>query len=303
MNYRYTLEPYKGPATRHTCPACGRKRSFTRYIDTQTGQHLADHVGRCNRELNCTYHMKPREFFAEQGHTPAHYPAPQRKQSKSAIQPPSFMPLEVFKASLGNYGNNNLVEFLQCILGQPLAQQLVERYYIGTHNHWAGSTVFWQVDEQYRIRAGKVMLYDFGGRRIREPHSHVSWVHSIGQMEGYKLSQCLFGQHLLRGNTKTIAITESEKTALIAAAYFPQFTWMATGSCSNLNADMLRPLAGQSIILYPDLDAIDKWAAIAEGMDNCSVSRILKDYATDAEVAAGLDLADYLLWNIRHITG
>jgi len=27
------LEKYKGQSTRFTCPKCGRKRSFTRYID------------------------------------------------------------------------------------------------------------------------------------------------------------------------------------------------------------------------------------------------------------------------------
>ena len=29
----YTLQKYKGTATRHTCPSCGDKRSFTYYVD------------------------------------------------------------------------------------------------------------------------------------------------------------------------------------------------------------------------------------------------------------------------------
>ncbi|MEL6152563.1 MAG: PG0870-related protein [Bacteroidota bacterium] len=51
--YRYTLAPYQGPASRYTCPRCQRRRQFVRYIDTQQGTHLAEHVGRCNREINC----------------------------------------------------------------------------------------------------------------------------------------------------------------------------------------------------------------------------------------------------------
>ena len=33
--HRFILEPYKGIATRHTCPECHKKRSFARYIDTE----------------------------------------------------------------------------------------------------------------------------------------------------------------------------------------------------------------------------------------------------------------------------
>jgi len=33
-NYRYQLERYRGRGSRYTCPQCGRKQSFTRYIDT-----------------------------------------------------------------------------------------------------------------------------------------------------------------------------------------------------------------------------------------------------------------------------
>lgn len=59
------MEPYSGPGSRHTCPECGRKGAFVRYIDTETGEPLADNVGRCNREDSCGYHYKPREYFAD----------------------------------------------------------------------------------------------------------------------------------------------------------------------------------------------------------------------------------------------
>jgi rubredoxin len=63
-----TLEKYKGLGSRHTCPACGAKKVFVRYVDTETGRYLADHVGRCNRESNCGYHFKPKDYFAENPH-------------------------------------------------------------------------------------------------------------------------------------------------------------------------------------------------------------------------------------------
>ena len=47
------LEKYKGQSTRFTCPKCGRKRSFTRYIDTETNIYIDEKVGICNRAIKC----------------------------------------------------------------------------------------------------------------------------------------------------------------------------------------------------------------------------------------------------------
>ena len=59
VNYKYILEPYKGQNTRYTCPSCGHKKVFVRYIDTETGEHLGEDIGRCGREVKCGYHKKP----------------------------------------------------------------------------------------------------------------------------------------------------------------------------------------------------------------------------------------------------
>ena len=58
----YTLQRYKGTATRHTCPNCGDKRSFTYYVD-ESGMLLHPSVGRCNHESSCGYHYTPKEYF------------------------------------------------------------------------------------------------------------------------------------------------------------------------------------------------------------------------------------------------
>jgi hypothetical protein len=56
------------------------------------------------------------------------------------------------------------------------------------------------------------------------------------------LNQGLFGEHLLRDRYKPIALVESEKTAIIASVYLPQFIWVAVGGMQNLNIDMIRVL-------------------------------------------------------------
>ena len=49
---RYSLQSYKGIATRHTCPSCGDKRSFVYYVDEENTP-LHPSVGRCNYESSC----------------------------------------------------------------------------------------------------------------------------------------------------------------------------------------------------------------------------------------------------------
>ena len=66
MSYRFILEKYRGLSTRYTCPRCGRKHTFTRYIDTENNNnYISDNVGKCNRLDKCGYHYTPREYFAD----------------------------------------------------------------------------------------------------------------------------------------------------------------------------------------------------------------------------------------------
>ena len=65
-NYRFILERYRGISSRYTCPQCGRKHTFTRYIDTENNnQYLNEKVGKCNRLDKCGYHYTPREYFTD----------------------------------------------------------------------------------------------------------------------------------------------------------------------------------------------------------------------------------------------
>ena len=58
----YSLQKYKGTATRHTCPGCGDRHSFAYYVDEQDTP-LHPSVGRCNHESSCGYHYTPKEYF------------------------------------------------------------------------------------------------------------------------------------------------------------------------------------------------------------------------------------------------
>ena len=307
LMYRYSLQPYKGMKTRYTCPGCNRRQTFVRYADNTTGSHLADNVGRCSREVKCGYHYTPRQFFKDAGsplaNTYTYTPPPHRE--------PSFIAPRIFEQSFAGYNENNFVQFLLSRFGREVTNGLVNRYHIGTSRHWHGATVFWQMDKDGKIRTGKIMLYDATtGKRVKTPYNHINWVHAVLQLPDYELRQCLFGAHLLpqsgrdkpltvsRAELRPIAIVESEKTAIIASVYLPQFTWLACGSLASLTADRCSVLRGHHVTLFPDLNCYEKWKAKAKELSHIAtvnVSHLLELKATEQERACGLDLADYLL--------
>lgn len=300
-NYKFILEPYKGMNSRYSCPSC-KQREFTRYIDTETLQHVNAKVGRCNRQDSCGYHYTPKQYLRD-NNISFNEMGPSNRNCQPKVVTPQrravyLIDVEVFKDSLANYQQNHFVRFLLDLFGVEVTQHLIARYFIGSSTHWEGATIFWQIDIKGRVRTGKIMLYDPAtGKRIKEPYDKITWVHKALKLPNFGLKQVFFGEHLLRDNTKPIALVESEKTACIASVYFPGMIWLATGSQNNLNADKCAVLAGRKIILYPDLGAFKKWSQQAKALSRFAtftVSNLLEQTATEAERQQGLDLADYL---------
>lgn len=295
---RYTLEPYKGMKTRYHCPQCNhRGKTFARYIDTETGEHIAPEVGRCNRESKCGYHYKPSEYFKDNGKP--FEPMKLRVQPviRKPEPPTSYIPAEMLKASLKGYEQNNFVRYLIERIGETDTRKAIERYLIGTSKQFdGGSVVFWQIDALGRIRTGKIMQYEpTTGKRIKEPKEQVNWVHSLLHVKNYQ--QCFFGEHLLKDKRKPVAIVESEKTAIIASTYFPDFIWLAAGNKQGLTEQKCRALAGRAVTLFPDLKAFDQWKEKAERLSSIAkfqVSDYLERSATPEEKEQGLDIADFL---------
>lgn len=64
MEYRFTLQKYKR-GSKLTCPKCGRKQCFVKYVDTEGQIVFPDYVGRCDHEHSCQYHYKPSDYFKD----------------------------------------------------------------------------------------------------------------------------------------------------------------------------------------------------------------------------------------------
>jgi hypothetical protein len=303
--HRFILEPYKGKTTRHNCPSCKERGCFSRYIDTDKIIEFPNHVGRCNRENNCGYHFTPKQYF-EQNPEKAEliHDIQPRSQAVQQQKPSliSFIDESIVSRSLTRYDQNKLCQFLTSVLGEEQTLKLMKQYRVGTANYWPGATIFWQTDSSEKVRTGKIMLYDpSNGRRIKKPHNHISWVHSMIGGDEFNLKQCFFGEHLLNQNkTLPFAIVESEKSALIASYYLPEFCWIASGGKYGCFKDEnLTVLEGRKIVLFPDLGAFDQWNLKANHMQELGYDVEIFDYlernASEKQRREGYDIADFLL--------
>lgn len=294
--HRYTLDNSR-PVKLFLCPSCGKKQ-LKCYVDTVSNEYLPVYVGRCNREVNCAYHYTPKQYLEEHGGENEYKPFVQSKPTQ--IKPISYIAQDLVEKSMSS-SDNHFIDYLKVIFGNSKADELRLKFNIGTSKYWQGANVFWQIDNNYRSRAGKVMLYNpQTGKRIKEPFSHIQWVHSILKISDFNLVQCLFGLHQLsiESKQKPIAIVESEKTAILMTVVYPEFVWMASGG-KNLSIELFKPIRSRKITLFPDLKCFEVWQAKATEMRQlgCSiqVSDILERNATASDRNEGLDLADYLI--------
>ena len=202
------------------------------------------------------------------------------------------------------YDINPLYGYLTTVAGKDKTDWLFNLYKVGTSKMWNGATVFWQIDVSGNVRAGKIMGYDAKtGHRVKQPFNQVSWVHSVRKIPDFHMRQCLFGEHLLAyasSMARTVAIVESEKTALIAALFIPDLVWLATGGMHGcFNSEAMQVLRGRDVILFPDLKATDEWRCKVQMLQSvcksATCSGLLEKLATDEQRRQGLDIADFLL--------
>ena len=163
------------------------------------------------------------------------------------------LPRRVLDATMTE--NSAYLAWLESRFGSERALHVADEYYVGGIDDRA---VFWQVDGEGCIHTGKIMAYDeHTGKRLKGEGT-VDWMHAVMRREGslpegWELVQCMYGEHLLgRYPDKVVAVAEGAKTAHIGAILMPEMVWVAVDSMMALTADMLRPLKGRSVILFPD---------------------------------------------------
>ena len=304
--YRYSLQKYRSPADKHTCPSCGRRRCFKYYVD-EDGQKLDERVGYCDHQASCGYHYTPKQFFADN---------PQRSEPMARNRPiapprpvpplePSFLDSTLVERSRASiYRQSDLITFLLTIFNTDTVNDLCDRYRMGMTRD--RRTIFWQIDIGNRVRTGLIMKYRPDGHRDHDAPGAFNWAHAIlakrGEVRDFRLAQCLFGEHLLAEfPQRDVALVEGAKSALICAAWMPQYVWVATCGKNQFKADVLRVLRGRNVTVFPDVDGYDRWrAAAAElsariGCASLRVSDLVQRLATPEQLAAHIDIADLVV--------
>ena len=287
--YRFHLQKYKaGRNTKQTCPQCGRRKCFVRYVDEEGKIEFPDYVGRCDHEDSCGYHYTPKDFFRDnpdlkpndfENDTWRYDKTNKPVLVKPEPETPSFISVDMMRKTLSHYDINPFYLFLSKTIGKDAANRQFERYKVGTSKKWGGATVFWQIDKDCNVRSGKLMGYNpKDGHRIKEPIPQVCWVHSELKLPDFHLKQC----------------------CLIASHFMSDFLWLATGGKDGcFNEETMQVLRGRDVMLMPDLGATEKWtkksAILTPICKSVTVSTVLEQMATDEQRAAGLDISDFLL--------
>jgi hypothetical protein len=315
--YPFKFKDYRTKADRLTCPGCGRHHSLVPYVDVATGNDLPERFGRCNRVDSCGYHEKP--STKDLNRTEQEWEVILKDLAARPAKPNVIvdLPADLLIDTLKWNEENSLFKYLINLLPMEVIKKLFKEYLIGNHTVWDGAVIFWFVNKDGGIRAGQVKQFDLSGHTVKNVDKtgkirpRTIWIHSLiteasDWLQSYldqKLRcDCLFGEHLMnKYPDKPIAIFESPKTAILAAAYFPDFLCMAIGALDYFTYERVKVLKGRKVILYPDLSKDGKtftsWSEKAnrfKDITDFKVSTILEDKANDEEKALGLDMADFL---------
>ena len=228
------------------------------------------------------------------------------------------MPIEWVNAKqvLATKAQNTFIEWLTNLPWNEDQKKrvpiMLNNYKVG-HSPKEGHIIFGQIDEEGKVRTGKMMLYKPDGHRDKESPHNFDYIHSVmyrakqlDPMESEAVT-CYFGQHLSNiCPGATINIVESEKTALICAIAYggmKKHLWIATGGLNFLNRQKLEPFikTKRHIVLYPDHDGIEAWKEKAKAInyEHLSVNTdIVRHYWTE-EDGEKADIADIILRLMR----
>lgn len=262
------------------CPSCGKK-SFTPYVYSASKEPVDINLyGICDRSNNCSFHHHPNEdkdFQPDQNEISKpvikefiEQIFPSQKQINAITQrtKTAVSPLHTYCKRLtipvdhllkwGVYSDEEKTLFL----------------YINTDNQVCNIKTFKYLDNGHRDKSKDAYSLK------NPPPSHTpkksnSAGGDVKIINKYLL--CGFGEHLLDPEKeRTVCIVESEKSAVMASFFYPQFDWIACGSANGLGVAngvrgdfKIKSLYGRKIYWLADADAA--------GRENSSL-RLLRKY-------------------------
>ena len=177
----------------------------------------------------------------------------------------------------------------------------------------SGKCIYWMIDELGRIRDGR--LGDAWVSQLlktREPEI----------LKEYHARHCLFGLHLLCHTDCTdatvipynpchplstdlpVSIVEREESAVILSELLPESLWMAYSYAANMSLELLEPLQGCTVTIYPRTDPLmNTYTAFLEFANDVrhlydidiTIDDVLEEHATPEQKERHIDLLDFIM--------
>lgn len=217
-------------------------------------------------------------------------------------QPIGEIPTDIVKRSLRRISDNVLYKFAVGFIGKADVDEAWRRYVVGNTND--NRCVYWYFDTDGVCRYGKVMEYTPLGHRtgnvaaihyqvIKAMKSAGAWAQDYNPL----FKPTLYGAHLVAEFPDSpIMLVESEKSAVLCSCFLSNFIWLATGSKTNLNPQILQPIKGREIFLCADFDAREEWSAKIPQLEKDGYDIKMFDWWSDArEIGEKDDICDILL--------
>ena len=171
-------------------------------------------------------------------------------------------------------------------------QHACSRYFLGKTK--SGTPMFWMIDDMMQPL---------------DAHIGNAWISSLLKQREpvlayWQVQHCLFGLHLLEVDYP-ISIVESEASAVLLSELFPDSIWMAYAMTSHLLPDLLAPLQGRTVTIYPRtdptmstylffLDYATSVHSLYPSVD-LHIDTTLENHASEEQKDRCIDLVDFLL--------
>jgi hypothetical protein len=303
-DYKYGLET---GSRKHHCPAC-TKKTFVRYVYTGTREYVGEEFGRCDRENNCGYHRLPGSDM----------PDPPHPLTKEKLPPPSIIfPTAEYLEKIRSTEAPNFGKF--CLESLGITIEHLQKWGVG--GHWKFTAFILATREQ--VVNVKFVAYTPEGKRDKSegtagapnfiPH-YLGKAYLRSQkietdnarledwQDYYKFLRCFYGEHLW-DPAKDTCLVESEKTAVIAAFFFPDYNWLATGGAHGMTFEQFQIFYGYTGRIWNLVDndiAGFKKSKTIQWLDRLAEMRTNKEEILSVNLCEkmplGYDIADAIIY-------
>lgn len=283
LHFKFEESPFK----KGKCPKCQKPSCFRYYL------HLPREFGICDHKNKCEHH-----------HDPNKEPAEIKKELYKLLGNEIEVLTEKVVEKKLLYPTNEQLKVLSSLescfhifmhnkLG--IKETHFQRWNVGTDN--TGKTAFVMQTMAGKYLNIKYMQYYVsadGNNCKRDKKINFSLVAPDKNKEQYKT--CLFGEHLLRGGSVIICLVESEKTAVLASYFYPQFDWLATGGANGLTVDKVQLLKGKQVYYLTDNDKAGKENSSIKKLEAYGIKYKIVQFEQAQESE---DLADLIIRGLR----